>query len=51
MRHKNIHTGDKPFVCDQGDKKISLKVTFVNQKRKHIGEMPYKYDQCAARFL
>ena len=45
MRQKNIHTGDKPFVCDQGEKKISLKVTFVNHQRVHSGEMPYKCDQ------
>ena len=50
MRHKNIHTGDKPFVCDQGDKKISLKATFVNHQRVHSGEMPYKCDLCDARF-
>ena len=47
---RDISTGDKPFVCDQGDKKISLKVTFVNHQRKHSGEMPYKCDQCDERF-
>ena len=45
-----IHTGDKPFECNQGDKMLSLKVAFANHQTIHSGEIPYKYDYSSAKY-
>ena len=45
-----MHTGEIPFDFIQCDKEISLKVTFVDHPRIHIGEEPFKCDGCDASF-
>ncbi len=45
-RYMRVHTGEKPFTCDQFKEKGNLK----EHMKIHTGEKPFSCDQCGKSF-
>lgn len=45
-RHRNAHSGEKPYQCEQCDSKFTEKKSLKIHLRKHTGEKPYKCELC-----
>uniref|UniRef100_A0A6P7F4L7 Zinc finger protein 208-like n=1 Tax=Diabrotica virgifera virgifera TaxID=50390 RepID=A0A6P7F4L7_DIAVI len=47
LEHKNLHTGDKPFKCDQCDRSFPLSSSLrVHKKEKHSKTLKEKVRKC-----
>ncbi|KAG2458490.1 ZFP26 protein, partial [Polypterus senegalus] len=46
QRHMGIHSGVKPYECQDCDYKTRLKASLIQHKRIHTGEKPFKCSQC-----
>ncbi|KAL7673803.1 hypothetical protein ACOME3_000083 [Neoechinorhynchus agilis] len=50
VRHKQEHSGVRPFRCDQCDKAFKHKHHLQEHVRLHTGEKPYRCKYCGKRF-
>ena len=48
--HRQVHTGEKLFVCPDCNKNFSTKGSLVVHRRIHTGEKPYVCSECDMKF-
>lgn len=50
IKHRTVHTGHKPYMCEQCGREFRERSTLREHVRIHTGAMPFACDFCGKRF-